>query len=103
MCPVAGLIDYLAVRPKIKGPLFIHLGKNPLTRYQFSAILEKALHVLGVKGHYRAHSFRIGAATSAFEAGCTQDLIMEAGRWKSRAYRTYIRCPIGQMLGTNKM
>lgn len=103
LCPVAGLIDYLAVRPKIKGPLFIHLGKNPLTRYQFSAILEKALHVLGVEGHYRAHSFRIGAATLAFEAGCTQDLIMEAGRWKSRAYRTYIRCPIGQMLGTNKM
>lgn len=40
LCPVAGLIDYLAVRPKIKGPLFIHLGKNPLTSYQFSAIFE---------------------------------------------------------------
>lgn len=69
MCPVAGLIDYLAARPNIKGPLFIHSGKNPLTRYQFSAILEKARHVLGVKGHYRAHSFRIGAATLAIEAG----------------------------------
>lgn len=88
LCPVACLIDYLAVRPKIKRPLFIHLGKNPLTRYQFSAILEKALHVLEVKGHYRAHSFRRGAATLAFDVGCTQDLIMEAGRWKSRAYRT---------------
>ena len=103
LCPVAGLIDYLAVRPKIKGPLFIHCGKNPLTRYQFSSILKKSLQVLGVQGHYRAHSFRIGAATAAFEAGCSQDVIMEAGRWKSRAYKSYIRCPVGQMLGANKL
>lgn len=61
LCPKAGLIDYLAVLPKSKGPLFIHLGKNPLIRGQFSTIIEKAVHFLGVKEHYRTHSFHIRA------------------------------------------
>ena len=34
LCPVASLIDYLAARPKIKGPLFIHYKKK--SPYQVS-------------------------------------------------------------------
>ena len=52
------------------------------------------LKLVGVEGRYRTHSFRIGAATAAFEEGCLEVIIMEAGRWKSKSYKSYIRCPL---------
>ena len=93
LCPVRCLHDYLIVRCKTGGPLFVHAGGKALTRYQFSSVLEKSLNALGVHGRFKAHSFRIGAATAAFEAGCSPDAIMQAGRWKSKVYKAYIRCP----------
>ena len=71
----------------------MHSGGKALTRYQFSSVLEKSLNALGVHGRFKAHSFRIGAATAAFEAGCSPDAIMQAGRWKSKVHKAYIRCP----------
>lgn len=70
------------------------MNGQPLTRYQFSQVLDKVLKLVGVEGRYRAHSFRIGAATAAFEQGCLEEIIMEAGRWKSKSYKSYIRCPL---------
>lgn len=97
LCPVGCLNDFLLVRGKSDGPLFIHSacsGGRALTRYQFSSVLEKALNTLGIQGRFKAHSFGIGAATSAFEAGCSPEAIMEAGCWKSKVYKSYIRCPV---------
>ncbi|CAG2207794.1 unnamed protein product [Mytilus edulis] len=64
-CPVRLINEYLKERPTCNNTyLFIHYTGMPLTRYQFSSILEKALHILHIsKGHFRSHSFRIGGAT----------------------------------------
>ena len=43
-----------------------------------------------IEGHYLGHSFRRGAATSAREAGLTEDEIMLLGRWNSDSQRRYI-------------
>ena len=43
VCPIKCLREYLHVRSKGKGPLFCHVGGEPLTRSQFSSVLDKAL------------------------------------------------------------
>ena len=46
---------------------------------------------------YKAHSFRIGAATTAADMGMSETHIQLMGRWKSTAFRRYIRIPMLQM------
>ncbi|CAG2205846.1 unnamed protein product [Mytilus edulis] len=92
-CPVRLINEYLKVRPTCNNTdLFIHYTGMPLTRYQFSSILEKALHFLHIsKGHFRSHSFRIGGATELARQGVSEEVIMRLGKWKSHAYSRYIR------------
>ena len=96
LCPVDSLVDYLKVRPTVNGPLFCHFNGNALTRYQFSAMLNKTLKCSGIAdaSSYKAHSFRIGAASALFMAGYSEDTIKTIGRWKSVAYKSYIRTPV---------
>lgn len=94
-CPVRHLNKYLALRPKIGGPLFCHYGGKPLTRYQFTAMLKKILSVLNLStlGQFGTHSFRIGGATHFAMLGYSNEEVQQMGRWKSDAYKTYIRIP----------
>ena len=92
VCPVQAVSEYLQMRPVVNGPLFIHFGGSPLTRYQFSAILRKGIRAIGLHpGDFSPHSFRIGAATSAALGGASVENIMGMGRWRSAAVNTYIR------------
>ena len=92
ICPVKALERYLAVRPKGEGPLFVHMDKSPLTRYQVNALLHKSLEFSGYHpGQFSTHSFRIGAATSAALSGFSSEEIQQLGRWKSSIYQLYIR------------
>lgn len=92
ICPVKHLTEYLQCRQSSDGPLFKHFSGQALTRYQFSAVLKKALALIGIHySRYKSHSFRIGAATSAAEKGVSVEEIQRAGRWKSSAFKTYIR------------
>lgn len=104
VCPVNNMIQYLAIRPKVQGPLFCHFNGKPLTRYQFSAVLKKVLVVCNVNyQQYKSHSFRIGAATSADKQGHSVETIKIAGRWSSEAYRSYIRNRTSATLMPNLM
>lgn len=94
-CPVTSLSKFLAVRHQnssVDSQLLVHFDGNPLTRYQFSTILGKTLKFCNInKGHFRSHSFRIGAATEAAMRGIPDTVIKQWGRWKSGAYTSYIR------------
>jgi hypothetical protein len=48
ICPVRLLNKYLHVRPSFEGPLFCHYGGKLLSRYQFAAVLNKALNFIGI-------------------------------------------------------
>lgn len=92
ICPVQLLKNYLRERPDTNGPLFCHFNGKHVSRYQFSSVLNKALKVNGNKlDRYKSHSFRIGAATAAAARGATDEEIMKLGRWKSNAFKSYIR------------
>ena len=94
LCPVKAVWAYRATRDAIPGPLFKLANTQGLTRQEFSARLTRTLTAAGVpvKG-YTTHSFRIGAATTAKEAGVSDVHIKMLGRWKSDAYQLYVRTP----------
>lgn len=94
LCPLQAVRSYITMRGRNDGPLFMHFGGTPLTRYQFSSMLQ-AVAVATGNGvlKLRSHSFRIGAATTASLCGLSEDRIKVLGRWKSNAYQRYIRMP----------
>lgn len=94
ICPVTLIEKYMLQRPKVQGPLFCHLNGGPMTRYQFSAMLSKALKFLKLESPFiRSHSFRIGAATVASSQNIDDSEIKKMGRWSdlSLVYKRYIR------------
>lgn len=71
-------------------PLFEDTVSGDFNRDSVIHMLRQLLRQIGVEGHYSGHSFRRGAATSAKEAGLSDDEIQLLGRWKSDAYRLYV-------------
>ena len=92
-CPLDKIVAFLKVRPNITGPFFCHFDSSPLTRYQFTAILSKAVKMLKLSNKYTSHSFRIGASTELALRGFSSDVIQKSGRWRSSCYRSFIRIP----------
>ena len=92
ICPVRAIAPFLAAQGNKPGPLFIlHNGKM-LTREMFGSALDRILTLLHLnKEHFNAHSFRIGAATLAKQAGMSDTHIKMLGRWRSDAYQRYVR------------
>lgn len=92
ICAVSNMLEFLKRRPQVDGPLFCHLNGKPLTRYQFTSVLKKCLNNLRLDyGKFTSHSFRIGAATAAAMSGYDVETIKRAGRWRSEAYRVYLK------------
>ena len=91
--PITILNNFLLLREGLQrnDKLLTHLNSKPLTKYQFQAILQKALQFIGVTGHFRSHSFRIGMATELAKQGLSDTEIKAKGRWRSTSYLTYIR------------
>ncbi|XP_077182745.1 integrase/recombinase xerD homolog [Paroedura picta] len=91
-CPLSSLQRYLMVRPHLPGTLFIHADPVFLSRFQFVAIMRACMARLGLPTEcYGSHSFRIGATTEAYTSGKSVRSIKRLGRWKSQAYKLYIR------------
>ncbi|XP_076072127.1 uncharacterized protein LOC143043832 [Mytilus galloprovincialis] len=73
---------------------FCHINGKSLTRFQFQTVLNKGLKFLSLNtSRFNTHSFRIGAATSAFMSGKTENKIKTMGRWMSSSFQRYIRIP----------
>ncbi|XP_078533901.1 integrase/recombinase xerD homolog [Lissotriton helveticus] len=93
-CPVALLATYLSCRPHNDGLLLIHSDCSPVTKYQVDHVMQGCLFLAGytAKGaKFSSHSFRIGAATTAFRVGLPAEAIKKVGRWQSNCYRRYVR------------
>ncbi|KAJ8347136.1 hypothetical protein SKAU_G00285370 [Synaphobranchus kaupii] len=96
---------YLRRRPLTSPdePLFITDKGNAMTRSWFSACLCLVCQYCGLSPElYTAHSFRIGAATTAATVAptCT---IKAMGRWSSAAYERYIRPDIDEIISIQKI
>ena len=91
-CPVQSVADYLTVRPPLPGPLLLHANGQCLSRYHFSAVLRTCIGQLSMPPvQFGIHSFRIGVATHAFKEGRSPSEIMSVGRWRSAAFKAYVR------------
>lgn len=92
VCPVSATLAYLALRQGGEGPLFLFKNGMYLTKENFIKPVREALDTLGyVSESFATHSFRIGAATAAAEAGIEEATIKALGRWKSNAFQAYVR------------
>ena len=93
-CPVHIILDYLSLRGSEPGPLFRLADGSPVSRAIFIAKLSMAINYCGLDpSRYKGHSFRIGAASYAADAGMSDSQIRALGRWKSVAFHKYIRIP----------
>ena len=91
-CPVQAMLDYCKLRGTQAGPLFCHSDTSPITVGQFNTELHRCLSFCGLDtSRYKGHSFRIGAACHAAEKGFSDAQIRTLGRWKSDAFKLYIR------------
>lgn len=93
-CPLVALADYLndATQSEV---LFSHFDSYPLTKYQLRYMLKRAVQFCNFSDHhlFQSHSFRIGAATTAKMMGLSDEDIQIMGRWRSAAFKKYIRVP----------
>ena len=94
ICPVTALLGYLARRGQRPGPLFLFCDGTPLSKEKLLLHVRQALIHCGFDpSGITGHSFRIGAATAAAQAGMEDSLIQTLGRWHSAAFLRYIRTP----------
>ena len=92
LCPVSKLMEYLQLRGNKPGPLFCNSNLSPILRRQFDCQLHSALSFCGLSSKcYKGHSFRIGKATFDAENNVPDSVIRARGRWKSEAFKKYIR------------
>jgi integrase len=86
------LWSYKRLRPNTSVQFLCHIDGTPLTPYQFRYMLNKSLSFIGESTHQlKSHSFRIGGATYLYSKGVSEQRIKEIGRWKSPAFKGYIR------------
>ena len=78
--PVNALLKYLVIRGTQEGPLFRFEDGRLLTHQRFVEEVRKALQQAGNdQSRYCAHSFRIGAATTAAAKGMEDSVIKTLG------------------------
>ena len=94
LCPVAAVLYFMASRGYSEGPFFRFSNGQPLTKAKLTDHIQQALCSLGLPYQdFTGHSFRIGTATMAANAGLEDSVIRTLGRWNSSAFLVYIRTP----------
>ena len=85
--PSSGGFGVYAEQGRVAGPFFIFPDGAPLTKTKFVDLMRWAIEDLGLPlDHFAVHSFQIGAAMTAAQAGLEDSQIMTLGRWNSAAY-----------------
>jgi hypothetical protein len=71
------------------------MDKAPITISFFNSQLQLSLKFAGLNvKNYKTHSFRIGAATTAWAKGFSEEQIQQMGRWNSKTFKKFIRIPL---------
>ena len=98
LCPVSAVLAYLAVRPQRPGPLFVFEDRTYLTKERLVTHLRKGLQEIGIDpGCFSGHSFRIGAATTAAQAGVEDATVKIAGALGVSSISTLYTYPRDQL------
>lgn len=87
ICPVKAMLNYLVVRGKRKGPLFMFSNGVLLTRQRLVDALRQALEKAG----------RPQFSHWSSDNGMEDSVIKTLGRWKSLAYLDYVQIPREQL------
>ena len=104
ICPISGILPYLAARGNRAGSLFITEDGRALTRQTFSVMLDSVLEKLHLDTKsFNIHSFLIGAATTAAMAHILESQIMMLGCWQSDAYQRNIKMPPQVLANLSKL
>ena len=91
-CPVMALAKYVGLRASSGGPLYINRDGSPVTSSQFSTVFRQVVLDTNLDPkYYKPHCLRIGGTTRVHQLGFSDSRIREMGRWKSDAYKKYIR------------
>ena len=97
-CPVVAVVAYMVARGSKPGKFFLLQSGKPLYKPGFITHMRKALTAIGLdQASFAGHSFRIGAATAAAQAGLPDSTIQILGRWSSAAFLSYIHTPRQQL------
>jgi integrase len=69
-----------------------------VSKETFRALTREAISLIGLENpsDYSGHSYRSGGATDLWDGACRPRLIQLQGRWKSDAFKLYIRDNIDQ-------
>lgn len=95
VCPIRAYKAYMVLRGREPGPLFAFPGGTAISRRFFTDNLKFSLQWAGYSpDKYKGHSFRIGAASAAAAMGISDERIQLMGRWRSDAFKKYIRIPL---------
>lgn len=90
-CPVAALQSYLTVRTTPSTYLFVHPSGSAVSAAYLRRILLVSKSFNSWSNNVALHSFRIGKITSLVTSGASENAIRLLGRFKSDAYKSYIR------------
>lgn len=91
LCLVAAVCTYIKHRGSDEGVFLQHKDGNPLTKYQFWALAQRALDALGLVGvQFGIHSFQFGAGSTVALMGYPEAAMKCIGRWRSAAYKSYV-------------
>lgn len=94
LCGVSALQQYIQLRGHKSGPLFCSENNSAIHRDTFNKQLRTDLQFCKLdSSKYKGHSFRIGAASLAAANNISDAQIRLLGRWKSDAFKKYIRTP----------
>ena len=87
LCPVTCTVAYMITRGPERGCFYKFNDGKPLTKAKFTHNIRMALEAAGLPcNHFEGHSFRVGAATAAANAGIEDSTIRMMGHWNSTAF-----------------